>query len=328
MFAPLVAQARSTGRQAHKAADQTHMARGRMGNQATSRFVAPQAGRTRDASSVQTKGSTAAGQAAPLSWDFSKIPVNPPEHAERAQPPRLLIQAKLEVGSTDDPLEREADRVADRVMRMPDMDVAIARASPQVSRKCATCEVEEQGRAIGPSGSNLPTPVLRLKCATCEEEAKVQRKVADPHASVAEAAPIVDEVLSSPGQPLDAATRAYFEPRFGRDLSAVRVHTGPLAEHANQSLHSHAFTYGSHVGFGRGHNPGAHALLAHELTHVVQQTAPPQISRSAPPGFRAGPHTADERTDHPASIRTEQRRSGVCATEAAGSRDRWQRCPE
>jgi hypothetical protein len=86
---------------------------------------------------------------------------------------------------------------------------------------------------------------------------------------------IVQEVLRSPGQPLDAATRAYFEPRFGRDFSKVRVHTDVRAAQSAEALAARAYTVGPDIVFGRerwapASRPGRH-LLAHELTHVVQQ---------------------------------------------------------
>jgi hypothetical protein len=82
-------------------------------------------------------------------------------------------------------------------------------------------------------------------------------------------------VLRSPGQPLDPATRAYFEPRFGRDLGAVRVHVDGRAAESARAVGALAYTVGRDVVFGAGqHAPGSYAgqrLLAHELVHVVQQ---------------------------------------------------------
>src|SRR5215472_4048044 len=68
-------------------------------------------------------------------------------------PPAPVMQRKLEVGRADDPLEHEADRVAEQVMRMPDPDVSVRPASPQLSRKCAACEEAEklQRKPVGPS---------------------------------------------------------------------------------------------------------------------------------------------------------------------------------
>ncbi|HXQ70220.1 MAG TPA: DUF4157 domain-containing protein [Pyrinomonadaceae bacterium] len=87
--------------------------------------------------------------------------------------------------------------------------------------------------------------------------------------------PIVHEVLHSPGQPLDSSTRAFFEPRFGHDFSQVRVHTDQKAAVSSNSVSAEAYTVGSHLVFGAGqYRPATHDgkhLLAHELTHVMQQ---------------------------------------------------------
>src|SRR5690348_3822761 len=87
--------------------------------------------------------------------------------------------------------------------------------------------------------------------------------------------PVVDQVLASGGTPLDAATRGVMEPRLGHDLADVRIHAGPDAALAARSLQARAFTAGSHVVLGSSAPPAASPagarLLAHELTHVVQQ---------------------------------------------------------
>jgi hypothetical protein len=87
--------------------------------------------------------------------------------------------------------------------------------------------------------------------------------------------PIVHEVLRSPGQPLDSSTRAFMEPRFGHDFSQVRVHTDIQAAESTREVHALAYTVGRNIVFGLGqYVPATHAgkrLLAHELTHSVQQ---------------------------------------------------------
>ena len=88
--------------------------------------------------------------------------------------------------------------------------------------------------------------------------------------------PAVDEALHSSGQPLDAATRGFFEPRFGTDLGAVRVHTDFEADAAARAVQARAFTLGPNVVFGHGqYQPDSEAgrrLIGHELTHVMQQS--------------------------------------------------------
>lgn len=88
--------------------------------------------------------------------------------------------------------------------------------------------------------------------------------------------PIVYEVLRSPGQPLDVPTRAFMEPRFGQDFSQLRVHTDAQAADSANALHAQAYTVGRDIVFGSGkyltHVGASGHLLAHELTHLVQQT--------------------------------------------------------
>jgi hypothetical protein len=179
------------------------------------------------------------------SWDFARIPIDPPERRETVQP-------KLEIGAVDDPLEHEADRVADRVLRATNAKVSVTRSAPQVSRKCAECEKKD------------------------EERQKVQLKPAISSRAQSGAAPgIVRDVLQSPGRPLDGPARTYFERRFGHDFSNVRVHTDSRATASAAAIGASAYTYGSNIVFGAGrYEPGTSAgrrLLAHELTHVIQQ---------------------------------------------------------
>ena len=93
--------------------------------------------------------------------------------------------------------------------------------------------------------------------------------------------PIVHEVLRSPGRPLDAATRAFMEPRFGHDFSDVRVHTGADAGEAASTIDADAFTARHNIAFATGkytpQSESGRRLLFHELTHVVQQRAGVQL---------------------------------------------------
>jgi hypothetical protein len=164
---------------------------------------------------------------------------------------RGAIQAKLLVGEVNDPLEREAERVADQVIRIGGPNLSAMGASPQVSRKCAACEEEEKVRKlpVKPAGS--------------------------AETGTSEAPPIVHEVLHSSGQPLDAATRAFIEPRFGRAFGDVRVHHDAEAAQSAQAVNARAYTVGRHIVFGAGQyqpqDASGQRLLAHELVHVMQQ---------------------------------------------------------
>ena len=188
-----------------------------------------------------------------LGWSLSRISILPPDAPPPVPPPSGLparvLQPKLAIGSVDDPLEQEADRVADQVMRMPDPGLSLSSGPPQISRKCAECE-EEDKKKLQTKPAGIPRPVGEA-----------------PH--------VVHEVLRQPGQSLDPTTRAFFEPRFGRDFSDVRVHTDERAATSARLVDALAYAAGPHIGFAAGQYAPAsrhgRRLLAHELTHVVQQ---------------------------------------------------------
>lgn len=122
-------------------------------------------------------------------------------------------------------------------------------------------------------------------CAKCrEEELTVQRTAAD-RARPSAVPPIVRQVLRSTGQPLDQATRAFMEPRFGHDFSRVRVHTDAKAAESARMVNALAYTVGRHVVFGTGQysarTTAGQRLLAHELTHAAQQGLQPYTPEQA-----------------------------------------------
>src|SRR5262249_3268773 len=116
--------------------------------------------------------------------------------------------------------------------------------------------------------SSARANVVQRKCAVRNESAGDRESSSVP--------PIVNEALRSPGQPLDAATRGFMEARFGHDFSQVRVHADRNADSAARAVQAQAYTYGQNIVFGAGgYAPSTtegKQLLAHELTHVVQQS--------------------------------------------------------
>jgi hypothetical protein len=123
--------------------------------------------------------------------------------------------------------------------------------------------------------------MLQRKCAACEEAERTWtlRAKGDHTGEFAamEVPPIVHEVLGSSGEPLDAPTRAFFEPRFGRDFSQVRVHADDRAAESARSVGALAYAVGPHIAFARDRyaptSQTGRALLAHELAHVAQAGA-------------------------------------------------------
>ncbi len=189
----------------------------------------------------------------------------------------ISLQPKLTVNTPGDKYEQEADRVADMVMRMPDSMVSRAAlgAVPvstsdgkkkRVQRQCATCG------AKSPSSGECP------ECKKKKQGLGGTLQRLSPQGDSAAgmpAPPIVSQVLSSPGSPLADSTRSFFEPRLGTDLSQIRVHTDSLASESARQVQARAYTVGNHIAFAAGEahfgTTAGQTLLAHELTHTLQQ---------------------------------------------------------
>jgi hypothetical protein len=219
--------------------------------------------------------------AAQFSWNFCDVAayaanerdrpgsarVDGADAARPARSPPWPMLAKLAIGAVDDPLERDADQVAEKVMLMPDAPASVPaperrRGNQKAGSKC---------------GTNEP-------CADCQqkrsdnEPKRLQTKRVDGGDGMRARSPApasVHAVLRSSGQPLDTATRNFMEPRFGQDLSRVRVHSDAAAQRSARDVNAHAYTVGRNIVFGAGRlAPGTQEgkrLIAHELAHVAQQ---------------------------------------------------------
>lgn len=182
------------------------------------------------------------------------------------------IQPKLAISQPGDPDEREADQVADRVMR--------AHAGGLTGSSCS-CDGEGE------------------QCEKCQHQqaATIARKVA-PSTTPAAPHDAVEPVLRSSGEPMDPSTRAFFEPRFGRDFSRVRVHTGAGAGDSTRAIEALAYTTANHMVFREGlYQPRTETgqrLIAHELTHVVQQGASSPLQPQSAHGLDPKVHKTDE----------------------------------
>jgi hypothetical protein len=237
---------------------------------------------------VAGKDALTEGTAKGVAWSFSKMPLLPSDPGDQppappsfeATPKPSVLQPKLAVGRADDPLEQEADRVADSIMRMPAPDAATA---PAPSRDGA----DHAGDVRRLQAKGPPTP----------ESSGVSASVSAP------------EAFRSNGRPLEASTRAFFELRFGCDFSAVSLHTDDHAASVARSINALAYAAGSAIGFAPGqYQPSTdhgRRLLAHELAHVVQQSAgrpsPATIRRQEQAAAGGGPAPLEDRAVRPAS---------------------------
>ncbi|MFQ5524997.1 MAG: DUF4157 domain-containing protein [Thermoanaerobaculia bacterium] len=229
-----------------------------------------------------------------------------------------ILQPSLRIGPLDDCYEREADRMADRVMAGESGD-ALASGSPataSVQRLCPRCD-EELKREPAPTLDAVSEARVQRVCSECEqeleeeeEEEPLQREPSGPWngnnaGTGARATQALESRLASlqgRGSPLSPTQRGFFEPRFGQDLSAVRLHTGPAASEAARLARARAFTVGRDVVFGAGeHRPETRSgqkLMAHELTHVVQQTP---LTARRKPVLQRQPVAAEEPAPEPAT---------------------------
>ena len=182
-------------------------------------------------------------------------PAKPPFFSRGTSKPRPFFQAKLDVGTPGDRFEREADSVADQVTSRG--------TAPPIQRMCSACAREDQSEE-------------RLRRQPEQEEEKLQAKSESGLGGSAQSG-LQTRLRSSEGggSPLPRPLLGEMNSAFGADFGAVRLHTGGQAAEMNRDLHAKAFTHGRNIYFNQGNfapdSSSGKRLLAHELTHVVQQ---------------------------------------------------------
>ncbi len=216
------------------------------------------------------------------------------------QPKPASSPGKLKINNPNDQYEKEADSMADKVIRMEQTGIDLKPLPvSSIQRSCTSCE-EEEKRSVQKKELNTDTspglteqtntvsneyfftsfnlPVQK-KRAACEAEKKdeLQRKETDEEELKSDGS-LENYVggLSAAGNPLPDDIRNFYEPRFGFDFSAVKIHSDAVAAKSAQSINALAYTTGNNIVFNNGqYSPGTESgkhLLAHELTHVVQQS--------------------------------------------------------
>lgn len=198
------------------------------------------------------------------------------------------IQANLAVGAPDDPFEQEAEKVSRQVMEGFD-------TANSVQRKIASMGVQPmliQPMSFGTRISRRlqkNQQAVQAKCTDCEKEDKLAQPKSLGIQFFGDGAMVPTDIESKiqskrgSGSGMDAQTLSVMESSFGADFSGVRVHTDSHAVQMSQQLNAHAFTVGNDIFFNQGrYQPSSKegaGLLAHELTHTVQQGASVQNKR-------------------------------------------------
>lgn len=176
------------------------------------------------------------------------------------------VQTKLNIASSNDVYEKEADKVAEKVLNMS------VTSGPQSTLYSNDSNKQKKLDSSGLTGVNQ----------SANEQSSnplIQTKTYSPtgikdHSISTQSESNVNR-LGGSGKPLAPAVRSFFEPRFGYDFSNVRIHTEQSASDTAESINAKAFTYGNDIAFASGQyqptsNEGKR-LLGHELTHVIQQ---------------------------------------------------------
>jgi len=188
------------------------------------------------------------------------------------------LQTKLSVGSAADSYEHEADRVADAVVRSPSSLPAsmastitpLAQRMPDsTSRKDDEKHLQKKGKDIFDDKKDKDDKLAQKKTAAADAHLQSTGVPAHVESQIA--------CLSTGGDRMPSEQQSFFQSRFGYDFRDVRIHTGAGAQSAAAALNARAFTVGQHVFFGSGEyrpqtSEGRH-LMAHELTHTIQQSA-------------------------------------------------------
>ena len=205
-------------------------------------------------------------QAKPLAASITPL-------VQRETAPEENKEEEVQAKSLPDSIQRETAPEENK-----EEEVQAKSLPDSIQRETASEEnFEEEVQA-----KSLPGNIQREMASEENFEEEVQAKPAPERNS--QASGNVESQLSASkggGSALPDEVRSFMEPRFGADLSYVRVHTDGAAVQMNKELGAQAFAHGSDIYYGAGKSPGNNELTAHELTHVVQQTGASSIKRSA-----------------------------------------------
>jgi hypothetical protein len=176
-----------------------------------------------------------------------------------------MVQKKMSIGSANDAYEVEADTIANKVMRMSEPQKQnVSHTGALVQRKCAGCEQEEkiQMKPLAESIQRVSSSSSEASTAPSHVESQINS-------------------LRCGGSVMNHSTKNFMESRFGTDFSDVKIHTGSQAVQMSRELNAQAFTVGNDIYFNEGkYSPNSDSgkhLLAHELTHTVQQNRDTKI---------------------------------------------------
>ncbi|MEO0376498.1 MAG: DUF4157 domain-containing protein, partial [Cyanobacteria bacterium P01_A01_bin.17] len=202
------------------------------------------------------------------------------------------IQPKLKIGAPNDKYEQEADRVAARVMQMPESQVqrqiGVTDEEESIQAKMNGAEIQHITEEEEMMQTKASEGKIQRICSQCGDEEKLQRmekeeETLQPKPESTGVSTVTSGIQTSinrlrqgGGAALPESTQTFMELRFGHDFSRVKIHTNPQAADLSRSVRARAFTVGNDIFFDQGefqpNTPAGMRLVAHELTHTLQQT--------------------------------------------------------
>ena len=171
------------------------------------------------------------------------------------------IQTKLKISRVGDPLEREADKAAEQVVGMNHAynDTKFSnknKGKVTKNRNCSICD------NIDSDDKEIPIKISKKNIAYNNQNIEISNEIDNK----------INNVINSSGKPVDSSTQKFMESRFGYDFSKVRIHDDSEANELSGSINARAFTAGNNIFIGKNESVFDKKLIAHELTHVIQQS--------------------------------------------------------
>jgi hypothetical protein len=234
------------------------------------------------------------------------------ERAPRSWGSRVQRQSASRVSSPSDPAEKEAEATAKSVMRMPASEPPAASTGPVASRGGGGRILSPQLQQPGIARSTEPVlqrqerrvlPAIARKA----DGSRIARKEDGPPQVTPQVAADIENGQAG-GRPLPSTVRRFMEPRFRADFGHIRIHTGDHAARLSRQLRARAFTFGNQIYFAQGQwspeTPEGQELIAHELTHTIQQGA--AVQRSEDTSAAPQPASVSTSASAPEVQRSEQ----------------------
>lgn len=201
------------------------------------------------------------------------------------------IQRKVRLGDANDEYEKEADKVAEKVMCSSvnpiDSTDDTKSLDSRIQRQCSACsstssfEEQEEKTELGIQRKSISNDTNKPDSNLAAQQVGIKQRPLESFNSQLSSRSEINidsQSLTKGGLKLSTELRNFYEPRFGRNLSQVKIHSSQRSAKLCDNLNAHAFTYANHIWLGRNVSRLPSHVMAHEMAHVVQQTQPKYVT--------------------------------------------------